>query len=468
MRSISLLAILALATGCGSSCGSSEPEPEPTPAAPALPALDIGAPDDASLPPHLVVMVVLDTVRADHTSLCGYERPTTPNLARLATAGAAFTCRAYAPAPWTLPSHASFFTGTSVTEHGAMWVSDSDVAINDTIRARPLGPEFETLAETFKARGYQTVAVTANTIINGASGLLQGFDQVAVSPTMTAFRKRKLLEKVKQKLTKVDPTKPLFLFVNIYDAHDPYPAVPKTVPWLEPQKKTPLDPYTKAAENPFYRFVNGDMTDVEAGPFLDRIGNGYDMGISHADRSLGELLTGLIATGWTRGRHRLIVTSDHGELLGEHGMLRHSGFIYEGAVRVPFVYVDSAQKQAPPLLPEPFSAVHAYHLALDGRLPETVSIAHTVSEKNPESIWVGQVAGAVWSDHDKLACIEGAKSRWDLAADPNEDAPLSVGDHSAAADLEALCEGITRLHALPPPSGDAALMEALKAAGYVE
>src|SRR5512138_3439180 len=64
-----------------------------------------------------VVFVVLDTVRADHASLCGYERPTTPNLEQLAKLGATFSCDAYAPGSWTLPSHASFFTGVDVATH---------------------------------------------------------------------------------------------------------------------------------------------------------------------------------------------------------------------------------------------------------------------------------------------------------------------------------------------------------------
>src|SRR5438093_3811689 len=66
-----------------------------------------------------IVFVVLDTVRADHTSLCGYGRPTTPTLQRLAKQGASYTCDAYAPGDWTLPTHASFFTGVDVVEHGA-------------------------------------------------------------------------------------------------------------------------------------------------------------------------------------------------------------------------------------------------------------------------------------------------------------------------------------------------------------
>ena len=70
-------------------------------------------------PANAIVLIIMDTVRADHTSLCGYSRPTTPNLERFAKEGAVFTCEARAPGSWTLPSHASFFTGKQALDHRA-------------------------------------------------------------------------------------------------------------------------------------------------------------------------------------------------------------------------------------------------------------------------------------------------------------------------------------------------------------
>ncbi len=89
-----------------------------------------------------IIFIVVDTLRADRTSLCGYALPTTPTLERLAANGASFTCDAHTPASWTLPSHASFFTGRDVSEHGAG--SGGGPASLPWGGVTPLGEEFET------------------------------------------------------------------------------------------------------------------------------------------------------------------------------------------------------------------------------------------------------------------------------------------------------------------------------------
>lgn len=417
--------------------------------------------------PKVVLFVVMDTVRADHTSLCGYSRPTTPRLAAMARAGAAFSCDMYAPAPWTLPSHATFFTGKSVTEHATMFVGDSDVAINKTITARPLDQTFETLAEIYKARGYQTVAISANSIINDASGLLQGFEHRDVSNNGLSMRMRGLGNTMRTRLEALDKDQPLFLFVNIYDAHDPYPQVPADLSWVDAQPRTVIDAYSHDPENPYYAFIKGIMPDEERPQFLKRLTNGYDFGVYTADTNLSVLMTILLRDEWLTDGYRMLVTSDHGEFLGEHDKLRHCGFVYEPVVRVPLVYFDTTKRRQPKL-PKPLSGQHVFHLLRDGKLPDKIEIPHTVSEKNPEDIIVGQIAGAIWQGNDKAVCVEGEKALYDLRTDPGETRQSPIDGHILEPELDKLCKAIDKLHTLEPPEVSEELTEALKAMGYVQ
>ena len=115
-----------------------------------------------------VVLAVLDTVRADHTSLCGYPRKTTPYLESLKERGAVHSCRAYTPGDWSLPTHASYFTGVSVARHGAHYAYDAKDEKGERIRSLyvyPLRDEVRTLAEEMRDRGYQTVLVSDNGLL---------------------------------------------------------------------------------------------------------------------------------------------------------------------------------------------------------------------------------------------------------------------------------------------------------------
>ena len=153
------------------------------PEATSNPKPDAGTPDVPKRPPH-VVLVVLDMLRADRLSLCGATRPTTPNLSRLRDeGGAATSCRAYAPGTWTLPSHASFFTGEEVPVHGADSLLDPTDKESVSLwgdHVRPLGQGLPTLAERLGTAGYRTVLVSGNPIVSkwAATGLTRGFDTV--------------------------------------------------------------------------------------------------------------------------------------------------------------------------------------------------------------------------------------------------------------------------------------------------
>ena len=469
MRGLILTSTLVALTACGGDPAQGRrgkgPRSDDRAAAQAPAGITSEAPNGVLRAPPLVVFTVLDTVRADHTSLCGYDRPTTPALEEIVRRGGVHTCRAYSPAAWTHPSHASFFSGKSVVEHEAVWSTRSEVSINPVTRVRPLDAAFETVAERFQAAGYQTLAVSGNMILQPPSGLLQGFDAVAVSDASYGLRGPRLIERLTEELAKLDPTRPLFLFLNAYDAHDPYPAIPEGVPWLPTQGVENLHPNVHDADHPYVRFVKGLAKPAEAKSLLRRVRNGYDWGVHQADAQLGAALELLVSKGWTDKGMRVVVTSDHGELLGEHQLLRHGGFVYEGAVRVPLVAYDTTTPIAP--LPEPASGQWVHDLLLYGQVPASRPPVHAVAEPNERDVLIGTLAGAVWEGETKVVCVDGAVGRYDLDADPDELDRQPLAGHRLAAPLKELCSKIDTLHHKPPPADDPAWVEALIAVGYL-
>ena len=172
------------------------------------------APDPPAEPPSILLVVIV-TLRADAVSAYGEVVGTTPAFDALAAAGQRYT-RAYAPAPWTLPSHASLLSGLDVATHG--------VGLGGRV---VLGEEIETLAERLRGAGYQTAAFSENALVSGAFGFDQGFDHFAVRTAEDQLAAgRKLMIDVETEvaawLEARDPGRPFFIFVNLYDPHEPY------------------------------------------------------------------------------------------------------------------------------------------------------------------------------------------------------------------------------------------------------
>ncbi len=413
--------------------------------------------------PQTLVLFVMDTVRADHTSLCGYSRPTTPFLAGLPADGWAHTCGMVTPAPWTLPSHASYFTGLDVATHGARF-RDEGVSLRDNIHVRPLDPSFDTLAEQLQRQGWQTVLVSANPILTDASGLTQGFDVVRTAGEDGArgFRGDGFADELRAALRGLDDSRPLLLVVNLFDAHDPYPAVPQRHPYLEPGPRLPLQVRDEAS--PYVRFHHGTLPADEAGPWLGHVTDGYDRGVELVDRNLAAAWA-VLQDGWLDQGWRVVITSDHGELLGEHDRLRHGGHLWEPLLRVPLLYRDSTGPS--PDLSGTVAGVEVFSLLRDGRRPDVrppaLSYAEPTSAHPSPGIW-----GVSLIDGDeKLWWTEGQEpTRFALRADPGELAPASLGADPRRASLEAAAAaGLVGRDAPAAAGVDAA---ALRALGYVK
>jgi hypothetical protein len=358
-----------------------------------------------------VIFVVLDTVRADHLSACGYERPTSPVLEELATEGV-LHCRAYAPGSWTLPSHASFFTGLEPIEHGAHAITSGiDSWEGMGSRSRPLGEGVPTLAERMGARGYQALAVSGSPVVSETMGLMRGFEAFEISRRWGDMYGDALTPVVSELLAEHRDERPLFLFVNIADAHQPWGAVPDGLGWLPPQRSLQ---WNKAApEGDWQRFVEGRMEPDEARALTGRAVDSYDWAVHEADRVLGQLLDSLREQGHCDRGCRLILTSDHGEYLGDHRLLDHGHHIHEANARVPVLVWDSQPGAALPRFEQPaLAALEVYDLVLDGHRPERPRRAssqawpHARRCKHVEGLAFCSTSVALWSGQERVSWID--------------------------------------------------------------
>ncbi len=391
-------------------------------------------------PPATTVLVVLDTVRGDHLSACGYPRPTSPVLEALAAEGA-LHCRAYAPGSWTLPSHASFFTGLEPVEHGAHAITSGvDSWEGMGSRSRPLREGIPTLAEAMAARGYQPLAVSASPVVSEAMGLMRGFEAFDVSRRWGDMYGDALVPAVGRLLEQHRDGRPLFLFVNIADAHQPWGAVPAGLDWLPARERLQ---WNKAApEGDWQRFVEGRMESAEARALTDHAVDSYDWAVREADRVLGELLDSLRAQGHCDHGCRLIVTSDHGEYLGEHRLLDHGHHIHEANARVPLLVWDSRRRAELPRFEQPaISALEVYDLVLDGQRPgrprraSSQAWPHARRCKHVEGLAFCSTSVALWSGEERVSWIDG-------------DVGLATIEGEVASEIQALPQEHPRRRAI--------------------
>lgn len=281
-----------------------------------------------------VLLLILDTVRASSMGLYGYARNTTPAIDAWATGGTTFDL-AIAPAPWTLPSHAAMFTGLPAHALSADF-------------ATPLDRRAPTLAEVLRARGYATGGFVANTIYaSRATGLDRGFatyrdHQVTLGAILTSARWTRLLTRqvwtalgrrgqvVRKQAPEVNRDfldwlpadgRPFFAFLNYFDAHDPYETHP------------PFDRRFTEVPPRFWLLRGWDRT--VAPEVLREVTDAYDSAIAYLDHHVGALLAELDRRG-VLDRTLVIVASDHGEHLGEHGgITSHANSLYLPLLHVP-------------------------------------------------------------------------------------------------------------------------------------
>ncbi|HEX6882204.1 MAG TPA: sulfatase [Planctomycetota bacterium] len=290
-----------------------------------------------------VFLLVLDTVRADHLPAYGYARMTTPELERLRRErpNAVVFPNAFANGTWTVPSHASLFTGQWPSVHGAHFALDGSVRLGFGLR-----PEHPTLAERLRAGGYATLAAYGNHWLRSVEGLGRGFERYLRAPDEDelpfvgeALRQRflpgLLWEPAKgcARATDVNATllslvrpwsegpNPLFVFANYVDAHGPYAPPAPFRGRFAPSDVRERPEHLDLAQSPARR------AELEAR---------YDEELLALDHELGRLFAELERLDLLR-RAWIFVTSDHGEAFGEHGVLEHGTTVHNEVARVPLL-----------------------------------------------------------------------------------------------------------------------------------
>jgi arylsulfatase A-like enzyme/Flp pilus assembly protein TadD len=246
-----------------------------------------------SFPGAPVILISVDTLRADHLPAYGYRQVETPNIDGLRRDSVLFE-RVYSHCPMTLPSHVSMFTGSLPTEHG----------VRNNIGYRFEGARFRTLAEELRERGYAAGAAVSSYVLRSDTGIDDGFelyeDSIAVATAGAASEhQRSGRETLKHALAWIQGHReqPFFFFLHLYEPHAPY----------EPPE-----------------------------PFKSRYPSAYDGEIAAADAIVGELIRSLKASGLYDSAI-LIFTSDHGEGLEDHGEDQHGILLYREALWVPLL-----------------------------------------------------------------------------------------------------------------------------------
>ena len=314
-------------------------EPEPLISAWADPIVRPAPAPGASAPGPNVVIVSIDTLRADHLSLYGYDRETSPHLDRWAgTRGVVFR-ETVAPSPWTLPSHVSLFTGQDALRHGVNFLS-------------PAPASLEMLAERLHARGYRTVALTDGGYMHPRFGLSQGFDAYRFEYPASSRRERlpEAMDRLLEWLGVLAAgDEPFLLFFHTYAVHEPYfarepyferfggeaPAPPGSPLRAETRERAMQRDEGFRGRRGFVLFDAAGREQRARTEDLARIGALYDSGIAYVDAQLPRLLEALDEPGLA-SRTLVVITSDHGEALGDHDFGGH-GHLYDDTLLVPLV-----------------------------------------------------------------------------------------------------------------------------------
>ena len=425
----------------------------------ALTALHAAAQTPAK-PALNVVLITIDTLRADHVGCYGYKQIKTPNIDGLAADGVRFE-RAFAVVPVTLPSHTSMLTGTYPMLSGMHDFSGNKLS--------PLQP---TLASVLKQAGYQTGAVIGAAVLDSRFGLNQGFDSYYDHFDFSRLDEANLDEMERPGNVVADVAldwlaknsdKKFFLWMHLYDPHFPY---------------HPPEPYSR---------------EYAAQP--------YDGEIAFADEQVGRLLRFLKEKGIYRNTV-IVLCGDHGESLGEHGEKTHGFFIYNATMHVPLII--RLPEQPPGQLPEKTAArtlanavslVDIMPTVLDAvglPVPSQVqgrSLLRDIrsdpsapdAQANLDRVLYGETfLPRIHFNWSELRASENIKYHfidaprpelYDLAKDPGEVHNLFTEKKAVSEEMRAKLAGMIRNYSagkeLAEKTGlDPALMERLKSLGY--
>lgn len=430
-----------------------------------LPAADGEAPN--------VLLLILDTVRAQSLSLYGHERETTPRLDRIAAESLVFD-RAFSPAPWTLPAHAGIVTGHLPWDLSARWNV-------------PLGSAWPTLAERLADRGYATGGFISNYFYAGrTSGIARGFshyEDVPLSFFMLAENAwwlanvvRKFRLQGNRRLSVAadagaigeafldwagrTPARPFFAMLNYMEAHSPY-----TAPDSVTDRFTSGRPLNHLSVGRVY--TSDELRDLRLA---------YDAAIAYIDQEIGRIMDVLRERGQL-DRTLIIVTADHGEQFGEKdpGLVEHGNSLYGTAIRVPLllryppgvpagVRVDrpvSTRRIAATVMdllepgaesPFPGGSLLAETRATeeDEGLPVFSYVRPSSATRRTDPVHAGPMISAAWQDWHYIRNGDDREELYSIPADPWE-----LRDLSAEPVMEPVLARLRSLAPRPPDSNPA-------------
>jgi len=363
-----------------------------------------------------VVLVVIDTLRADHLSSYGYPKETAPLLRRLADRGVLFES-AHATSGWTAPATASIFTSLYPFQHQVL--TGLAASTKRRIAVNRIPDELETVAEAFQKNGYETFAVTANLNVAPVEGFDQGFGHFHNFARGAASEVNAIVEQWAPELRRAARS---FLYLHYMDPHGPYL---QHEPWFQPSG-------------------NADEDAIRA----------YDSEIHFVDQHIAAL-SGML--GWEEDA-LVVLTADHGEEFGDHGHTGHGRTLYRELTEIPLIFHDRARWPRPGRIAGRVSAIdilptladlcsletEGLHQgrslvpAIDGStLPgadERALYAHLYrATKDPPLL----IRSLIQDDWKLLLYNSGDRELYDLRSDPRETTNHASRHPEKAAALEA-------------------------------
>jgi arylsulfatase A-like enzyme len=413
------------------------------------------------LPGANLILISIDTLRADRLGCYGYASPTSPAIDRLAARGVRFA-QAIAETSWTLPSHMTLMTGLYPTTHGV------------TTENRALAPEIPTLAEVLRARGYRAYGNTSGGFVGGWHGFARGFEtyQEEEEPF------KKTLWAARLWMEDLEPGERFFAFLHTYDVHCPYNPPRRYRKLFGARPESDHIETRGRCGNPHYNSMS--LTPGQAAFLSDA----YDAGIRAADDALKDFIRYLNRRSDFE-KTIVVLLSDHGEEFKEHGQIGHERTLYMESLRVPLLIV------APGLEPRVVEEIVGLADVLPTLLEMLGVEAPTVQGRSllplmagSESPWQEKLGVSELDRHVELRSIAspryhfimGADGQrrelYDLQADPEEQNDLAALLTEQAKQLEEELglhlDGIAKPQKVPEVELSPEQRERLKALGYMQ
>ena len=440
--------------------------------------------------PSLIIILV-DALRPDHLSCHGYFLPTSPHIDAWAKKGVSFKM-ARATSTWSIPTHASLFTGLYPSSHGAYSLFSV------------LGEEVPTLAEILSKNGYYTLSLFDNPLLGKISGLDRGFDvalgvenehkvSLTLIRTYKKFLKKKPLTEDIIRLTHkwidycAEHNLPYFVFMNLFDVHAPY--IPKEPYFSEFLKSVRIDQVNLPLVRKFNYHVKSireklDLLAELSDADLSYILKMYDSNIRYEDNQVGDLM-GTLEDKDQLDDTLIIITADHGEFLGEHHYIGHLvNNLYDPGLRIPLIFW-YPKKVKPGVEKEPISQVDIFPtilslLNLEDQIPHDIQGRDLFSMKGPKDVLAefwddtnNKFSRAIISQGRKLIMNdEGGLQLYDLDNDPRENDNLAATHAGKAAELrDSLKKTINSFERFEPrieEKGKRELKRVLKSLSYMD